>query len=116
MLTPEQFARALVIKESGGDPHAWGDDDCAVGLYQAHIDWIWTWARHYGLSPLLNERFNDFVRRIVIAFAADHLSYMTPVEVAMYFHKGHKTQPDWDDWDTDYAEKFEAAANRVANA
>ena len=116
MLTPEQFVRALALTESYADPEAWGDAGRAEGEWQEHPDWAWTWAHHYNLSPALNETWDSFERRIVTAFAADHLRYMTPTVVAMYFHLGHRPNEMLGDWDREYAQRFERFAGKVANA
>lgn len=116
MLTPEQFVRALALTESDADPEAFGDAGRAEGEWQEHPDWAWGWAHHYGLSPALNETWDSFERRIVIAFATDHLRTKLPQYVAMYFHLGHVCAPFDNDWDDVYAKRFEAFAEQVANA
>ena len=116
MLTPEQFARALALTESNDNPEAWGDAGRAMGRWQVHPDWVWTWAKHYGLEPPLNATWDSFVRSVVAAFANDHLRNMLPDGVAMYFHLGHPNGLERGDWDDDYAQRFEACGYRVANA
>ena len=116
MLTPEQFVRALALTESDADPEAFGDAGRAEGEWQEHPDWTWGWAHHYSLSPALNETWDSFERRVVTAFATDHLRYMTPALVAMYFHLGHMPSEQLGDWDKEYSERFGKAVKRVANA
>lgn len=116
MITPEQFVRALALTESDDNPQAWGDAGRAVGRFQVHPDWVWTWAKHYGISPVVGDTWDSFVSRIVTAFANDHLRYMKLTEVAMYFHLGHYGNPSEYDWDDAYAKRFQTCVDRVTNA
>ena len=116
MVSVGQFLDALAMTESGEDAKAWGDNGRAVGRFQVHPDWLWTWAKHYGLQPNLDETWDSFITRVVIAFATDHLSYLSQVEVAMYFHLGHKTIPAHYDWDADYAKRFRQYIPGLSNA
>ena len=109
MISASQFTTALGLTESDGNPNApLGDDGRAVGRFQAHPDWQWTWAKHYNLAPNLDEKWDSWIERLVMAFAADHLKYMTPEKVAMYFHLGHMSAPIDKGWDADYAARFNA--------
>jgi len=109
MIPVDIFLDALAEVESSGDPHAWGDDDRAVGTWQVHIDRLWSEARRWGIEPRLGERFNDFVRRVITAMYENLVAKLGPVSVAMYWHKGHVTDPSKDDWDLSYATKMSDA-------
>lgn len=111
-MTPEAFADCIAEIESSGNPHEWGDHDRAVGLFQVHIDWLFDHARRWNLYPSLGEKFNDFVRRVVIRFAQEFLPVWADVEVAMAFHEGHHTLASDLDWDGEYEGKFNAAATK----
>ena len=116
MLTPEQFVRALALTESNDNPEAWGDAGRAMGRWQVHPDWVWTWANKYALEPALNETWDSFIHRLVTAFANEHLSIGNSTQVAMHFHLGHRSNSLAFDWDADYAQRFAVCEDRVANA
>lgn len=116
MPTVEQFLDALAMTESGQNAKAWGDNGRAVGRYQVHPDWLWSWAKHYSLQPKVNETWDDFITRVVYIFALDHLSKAEAVRVAMYFHLGHPSLPTSGDWDADYANRFSQYIPKVTNA
>jgi len=100
-----------MLVESGGDAFAWGDDGRAIGLWQVHPSWVFDWAGRLRLSPLVDERWNDFVQRLVIAFFEYHpADGFTPVQVAMHFHLGHIVYEGASTWDVAYAERFMAAS------
>lgn len=109
MITSEQFASVLAEVESRGNWQAWGDEGRAMGRWQVHPDWLWGWSKRYQLQPVLDETWDSFVMRVVVAFARDHLlSGMSPVSVAMYFHLGHEG-----DYDRDYAVRFQEALSHA---
>ena len=111
-MTAAQFAEAIGQVESGNNPNApLGDAGRALGRYQCHPDWIWTQCRHFTLAPFLNETWDAFVTRLVEAFYVAYSPFMSDVEVAMYFHMGHRVHPTDGDWDRDYANRFSAAAS-----
>ncbi len=113
MTTVDQFLDALAQVESSNDPHAWGDDDRAVGTWQVHIDRLWSEAKRWGLEPKLDERFNDFVRRVLTAMYSDLVGSYMAVEIAMYWHLGHWVQPGEWGWDIQYEQKFNDAMARA---
>ena len=108
-MTRDEYAHKLWFTESDGRLHDWGDDDRAVGAFQAHIDWIFDHAKKYSLYPKLGERFNVFVGRIVRAQFDDLKSTLEPVEIAMTFHLGHIAKRSAPDWDSNYEERFNKA-------
>ena len=109
MMTPEQFASVLAEVESGGNWQAWGDEGRAMGRWQVHPDWLWGWAKNYRVEPALDETWDAFVMRVVLAFARDHFARgMSAVTVAMYFHLGHLG-----DFDRDYAARFDEALSHA---
>jgi hypothetical protein len=111
-MTAQEFSKALGMTESRGDPNVEpGDGGCAMGRFQAHPDWLDTWKPHYGIRARLNETWDSMVERVIEAFFADHSRYLTPLLIAMYYHKGHQVIPDDPDWDKTYAARFEHYAN-----
>ena len=111
-MTPSQFAQVIEDIESRDNPQAWGDHGRAVGSYQVHPDWLFDHADRYRLRPTLGEKWDDFIARVVCAFAEQFLPVWLPVEVAMAFHEGHHTLASDLDWDAVYASKFHAAATK----
>ena len=111
-MTPDQFTYALAIVESQNNPNSpLGDGGRAAGRWQIHPDFLWTWAHHYGLAPKLGEIWDSFFCRVVQAFYLDHVTSLTPVECAMYFHRGHVVHEGDADWTADdYAQRFTDAA------
>lgn len=114
-MTAEQWVSALALTESDGNMSAWGDGGRAVGRFQVHPDWLWTWALHYKLAPTLNETWDHFIMRVVTAFAADHLQRMFEVVAAMYFHLGHVSSQGDQDWDESYADRFRRFAAQAVS-
>lgn len=108
-MTPNQWARAIQLTESDGWRDAIGDDGRAITSYQVHPDWLWQWATVLSMEPFLNERWDDFVGRVVLAYATAHV-HVDPVELAMRFHLGHVSTPESSDWDQNYADRFNRAA------
>ena len=106
-MTPSQFAAALAGTESNDNVNApLGDHGCAMGRFQAHPDWVDTWSKHYDLWARDDETWDSRIERLVEAFADDHLQWLSAVEVAMYFHLGHRAIPTDKDWDAAYAKRF----------
>jgi len=105
-MTASQFGFALYMTESQGNHEAWGDGGCAVGLYQVHAAWLFEHANKYHVAPLVDERFNDWVARVVSAFYSDWSRTLPQLEVAMFFHRGHQVPPASDEWDGEYANRF----------
>lgn len=105
------FAYKLAVIESGNNPNVkLGDNGCALGRWQIHPDRLWDEAHHYGVAPQLDESWDSLVRRVLNAvFAARTKQGYSPIDIAMYWHLGHFTQPGDADWDTLYAERFNAA-------
>lgn len=105
----ERFVHALAMTESGNNTNApLGDNGRAMGRFQVHPDWVFTFSSAYHLSPMLGETWDSFITRIVRAFYQEHvIKYgMTAEEIAMAFHIGHIVKADSSDWDVAYAERF----------
>lgn len=105
-MTPAEFTHALAMTESTDNPEAWGDHGHAVGRYQVHPDWLWGWAKHFSVEPLLMETWDSFIARVIGRFFVWHQSELKPVEIAMKFHLGHLAHPSDADWDAAYAARF----------
>ena len=116
MATVAQCIQALANAESGDDPEAWGDDRRALGTYQCHADRAITEARRLNLWPLLNERWDDWVGRIVLRIFTDELPRWSPVAVAMYWHLEKWLTPDMPGWDVRYASDYLSALAAVTSA
>jgi hypothetical protein len=112
-MTAGQFRDAIASVESGDDPHAWGDHDAAIGLYQAHPAWVFGFSIACGVKPTVDDTWNDWIGKIILAFYAKYSLNHTPIELAMYYHVGHIVYPYDKEWDHDYAERFTAAFIRI---
>lgn len=113
MMTPEKFLLALRCTESNNDPHAFGDAGKALTSMQVHPAWLWDQIQRFKLRPVPGETWEDWVGRYVMAFYIANTNVLSDVEVIMYFHKGHITDPAQDDWDRAYADRFSMFANRL---
>jgi hypothetical protein len=113
-VTPEEFAACIAQVESGDKPTAWGDNGLAMGRYQVHPSWVWTWATYLKLQPTVSESWDHFIGRLVQGFFSAHNAGMHPGQIAMYFHLGHLDTEQDSDWDVNYAKEFAAAAVKVA--
>ncbi len=115
-MTTEQFLTCLAKTESNDNPNApLGDHGRALGRFQTHPDWVWTQCKRFGIQPTLNETWDSFITRLVIAFFEHYIQTMDEMEVAMYFHLGHHTKPTDADWDSGYAERFQGFAADFAH-
>ncbi len=108
-MTPAQWTETIRQVESGGHANSIGDGGRAFSSYQVHPDWLWQWATTLSIEPKLNERWDDWIGRVVLEFAQFHSAW-DPLELAMYFHLGHRSHPDKADWDKAYADRFIAKA------
>jgi hypothetical protein len=116
-MTSQQFRDALAIVESNNDPHAWGDSGLAMGRWQVHPAWVYGYLRITGVQPGVRESWDGFVGRIVEAFFESRPTSCTPIQSAMWFHLGHRTDESQGDWDIDYAGRFLEACEKIgANA
>ena len=114
-MNTKDFLFCLGKTESNDDPDIHlGDGGRALGRFQVHPDWVWTQCRRFGIQPALNETWDSFVTRLVTAFFDFYGGQMQDIEVAMYFHLGHRTLPTDNDWDVGYAERFQVFAADVA--
>lgn len=107
---PGRFLRALSQTESGGDQKAFGDENAAgeylaVGLFQIHPAWLWTYGRQ--IKPAVDASWSAWFSEIVEAFYTAHWQALPAVEIAMFFHLGHPSNPDAADWDSEYAARFD---------
>lgn len=111
-MTPIDFATAIGIVESNGNPNSpLGDDGRALGRFQVHPDELWGWATRLTLYPHLSETWDSFVDRVVQRFYTFHVAQsLTPVQIAMCWHLGHISRESDPDWDSGYAARFAAAA------
>ncbi len=112
-MTPAQFLHVLALTESTDNSEAWGDHGHAVGRWQVHPDWLWGWALHFSLEPLLNEAWDAFIARVIAQFFVWHQAELKPVEIAMKFHLGHESHQGAPDWDDPYAQRFNRYAGGV---
>jgi len=115
-MTPGQFATLIAYTESDDNPHAWGDDDRALGLYQAHPDWAITYAKRYNIWPLVGEKWNDWIGNLVCRFFVEYSQTFTDTEVAMHYHLGHESLASNVDWDAVYAARFNYEASKLSIA
>ncbi len=115
-MTPQQFSHALGITESRGDPKAWGDDThgtrhaLAMGRWQVHPAWVWDHTDNPEAKPAELESWDAWIERLVEIFAARWLPLIPPVEIAMWFHLGHRVEQNETGWDSEYAQRFIAAS------
>jgi hypothetical protein len=115
-MTTAEFLKVLGETESGDNPNAHlADAGRALGRFQIHPDWMDTQEKRFGIRPLLNETWDAFLTRLVTAFFNHYVQDMEDVEVAMYFHLGHRATPTDADWDKGYAERFQTFAADVAH-
>lgn len=111
----KDFLYCLGRTESNDNPSSpLGDGGRAAGRFQIHPDWMDTQTKRFGIRPQLNETWDSYFTRLVTAFWEFYSGQMTDIEVAMYFHLGHRTLPTADDWDKEYAERFQVFAADVA--
>lgn len=113
-MTAEEFAHKLWITESSGRLYDWGDQGLAMGPYQEHPDWLWTWAHKLNIPPVPMRSWAHWEGLLVRAFynhCRAELPFLGDTEIAMYFHLGHISHEDRADWDREYAAKFNAAAS-----
>lgn len=106
----EKWLLALGLTESDGDVNAPnGDDGCAIGRFQTHIDWLWAHARKYVITPSVGVTLDEFQESVIGAFYRDpEFQELTDLQKAMTFHKGHVTTEAHGGWDADYADRFAA--------
>ena len=114
-MTPDQFALALRLTESGNNPRAYGDNGQALTSYQVHPAWVWDQVWDTQLMPGLADTWDEWVGLLVQAFYKRHSPYASEVEVAMYFHKGHVCHAGGRDWDQNYADRFCRFAGQVGS-
>jgi hypothetical protein len=112
-MTAEQFRDVIASIESADKPQAWGDNGCAIGLYQAHPAWVFRFSRALNVEPSANETWNSWIGRIILAFFGIHFPKVEPILLAMYYHVGHIVYPYDKEWDHDYAARFTAAVARI---
>ena len=106
MMTPQQFAQALRMTESLGNPRAWGDADEALTSYQVHPAWLWDRIDRFHLEPAVTETWESWIGRYVEAFYDSYWPLMSEVQIAMFFHRGHPVEVADRDWDVPYAARF----------
>jgi hypothetical protein len=110
-MNTQDFLWCLGKTESKDNPNApLGDHGRALGRFQVHPDWVDTQEKRFGIRPALNETWDSFATRLVIAFFEHYSQSMTDIEVAMYFHMGHRVVSTDNDWDAGYAERFQVYA------
>ena len=106
-MTAQQFAHALGATESNNNPNApLGDDGRALGQYQAHPDWICTYAKVFNRWARLNETWDSWIGDLVVLFYGRYSGKNTDVQVAMWYHLGHFSTEESADWDAVYAARF----------
>lgn len=109
-MTPKQFTTALGLTESNGNLSApLGDSGQAMGRWQVHPCWVWD---HCKLIPKLRETWDAWIERNIEAFFVAH-DFLPAVEVAMFFHLGHRSLITDLDWDGPYAARFVTYAKTV---
>jgi hypothetical protein len=114
-MTTKDFLYCLGSTESRDDPNApLGDGGRALGRFQWHPDAVWTNCRRFGIQPTLNEPWDSFLTRIVVAFYEHFIPSMEADEVAMYFHMGHRVQRTDTDWDAGYQQRFQGYAAEIS--
>ena len=113
----QDFLWCLGRTESNDNPNSpLGDGGRAAGRFQIHPDWMDTQEKRFGLRPELNETWDSLFTRLVTAFFEHYGAQMSDVEVAMYFHIGHRVLPTDRDWDAKYAERFQVFAADMARS
>jgi hypothetical protein len=112
-MTAEQFRDVIASIESSDNPHAWGDHDAAIGLYQVHPAWVFEFSHALNVVPAVNETWNSWIGRIILAFYAVYSPAFAPILIAMHYHVGHIVYPYDKEWDHDYAARFTAAVARI---
>lgn len=119
-MTPKEFSDALGMTESEGNPRAWGDDTggsrppLAMGRFQVHPCWLWDQTTDDAAKPGELESWDTWIERLVQRFFMRHAGYLPPVEIAMWFHVGHRCAFGEQGWDGTYAARFMRAALRPA--
>lgn len=106
MMTPAQFSHVLGLVESSGNEYAWGDSGRALGRFQVHPAWLFEAATRYAIQPTVDDTWDIFVERVVLAFFASNIINSNPLKVAMHFHRGHEVEPSDPDWDVLYSGRF----------
>ena len=96
----ERIMEALALTESEDNANApFGDHGRALGRWQVHPDWLWGWAKRAHLAPFLNEKWNDFIERVVMSFVNYAIKLgLEPIGVALYFNRGHVIYVDDKEW------------------
>ena len=115
-MTLAEFCRVIAEIESSNVATAWGDGGRAMGRYQVHPAWVWTYATAFKLPPADFEKWDDWVFGLVAQFFAHYSTADGPLEVAMRFHLGHLSRMSDADWDGEYAAKFVEAAVQLGIA
>lgn len=113
MTTVDQFLKALAVVESSDNPQAWGDTGRAMGRWQVHPDRLWQELHAMRSAPQLGETWDQLSARVLRWLFTTMWDLTEPLEIAMYWHLGHWSEPGKPDWDAKYAARFAAA---LANA
>lgn len=99
-----------IVTMDGKEYVLMGDAGRALARFQCHPDWIHTQEVRFGIQPELNETWDSFITRLVTKFFEHHVATMQDIEVAMYFHLGHRVAVDGPGWDEGYARRFQVFA------
>jgi hypothetical protein len=113
-VTPQEFAHAIAIVESGDRSNPpMGDDGRARGRYQMHPDFYEEWKLNLNIHAQLSETWDSLDTRIVQGYFTFRTGQgLTPVQAAVSYHRGHICREGDSDWLKDnYAARFNAAAS-----
>ena len=104
-----RFLWTLGMTESKNNDEAWGDKNDngyqAMGRWQVHPSWLWTWSRTCNIQPTLVDSWDSFVERVLENFVRYH-SELNAHEIAMTFHLGHIVREGAPEWDIAYYDRF----------
>ncbi len=108
-----EFVEIVGLTESGGDVEAWGDRNGkgqprAMGRFQVWPEWV----EQFRVPVVLGESWDEWVARMLAYFFYNARDKLEPLDIAMWFHKGHKVARDSDKWDRQYEKNFLEASAR----
>lgn len=113
MTTVYQFLKALAVVESSDDPEAWGDGGRAMGRWQVHPARYYDEIKRWELVPEVSATWDQIVAIILREVWEEWSPHWSPVQIAMYWHLGHRSFETDADWDPKYAARFGAALANV---
>jgi hypothetical protein len=114
-MTPQNFATAIAIVESGNRSNPpMRDGGQARGRYQMHPSFWQEWVAKLNITAQLGETWDSLDTRIVQGYFTVRTGQgLTALEAAVSFHVGHICREGDDTWDAQYAADFAAAVGTL---